>query len=258
MRVEPGAPRAIGAAPTTPPAGPESTVRTGSRRRSRAPTRPPFDCITRTPPRHDGCRRAQTCSVMSGPTYAFTTVVETRSYSRYSRRSRCDAVTWSRAVRARARAAPRGAARGTRAGSRSRPRPARARPTARRRARPRARASGVSIASVDEHALDDAEAAGARHERRRQHRHQVVEPRPHLAADREHVLEAGRRDERDARAAPLRAARSSRPSSRSAAASSRSAPTAASARDDGAGSDRAASSGPCGRRAVRRRPRRGR
>jgi hypothetical protein len=57
--------------------------------------------------------------------------------------------------------------------------------------------------AVDEHALGDAEPARARHERLGHDRHQVVEPRPHLTSDREHVFESRRRDERDARAAPL-------------------------------------------------------
>src|SRR5579863_9366404 len=40
--------RAMAAAPTTPPAGPESTVRTGSRTAELTAVMPPFDCITNT------------------------------------------------------------------------------------------------------------------------------------------------------------------------------------------------------------------
>ena len=39
--------RAMAAAPTTPPAGPESTVRTGSRAAERRPVIPPLDCMTK-------------------------------------------------------------------------------------------------------------------------------------------------------------------------------------------------------------------
>ena len=39
---------AINAGPLTPPAGPDSTVRTGSRAAIRADKIPPFDCMTRT------------------------------------------------------------------------------------------------------------------------------------------------------------------------------------------------------------------
>ena len=52
MRSKP-AQRATRHAPTTPPAGPDSTVRTGSRAASRAGTIPPDDCITSTRP--PGC-----------------------------------------------------------------------------------------------------------------------------------------------------------------------------------------------------------
>ena len=42
--------RAAAVAPTTPPAGPERIVRTGSAAAVRAVTSPPLDCITRRPP----------------------------------------------------------------------------------------------------------------------------------------------------------------------------------------------------------------
>ena len=56
---------------------------------------------------------------------------------------------------------------------------------------------------VDEHALAHADAPRARHERRRPARLERVERGAHLAADLEHVLEAGGGEQRDARAAPL-------------------------------------------------------
>ena len=39
--------RAVAAAPTTPPAGPESTVRTGSRAAVASAVMPPEDCMTK-------------------------------------------------------------------------------------------------------------------------------------------------------------------------------------------------------------------
>ena len=53
------------------------------------------------------------------------------------------------------------------------------------------------------HALAHAEAQLARHERRRPVLLEVVQVRPVLAPDLEHVAEAGRRHQRGARAAPL-------------------------------------------------------
>ena len=58
MRSKP-AHRATWHAPTTPPAGPDSTVRTGSRAASRAEMMPPEDCITSTRP--PGCCAATRC-----------------------------------------------------------------------------------------------------------------------------------------------------------------------------------------------------
>src|ERR1700722_590410 len=46
MRSKPLA-RAVAAAPTTPPAGPERTVRTGSRAAVESAVMPPLDCITK-------------------------------------------------------------------------------------------------------------------------------------------------------------------------------------------------------------------
>ncbi len=43
---------ATAAAPTTPPAGPERSVRTGARRAWAADMRPPFDCMIRRAPRN--------------------------------------------------------------------------------------------------------------------------------------------------------------------------------------------------------------
>ena len=141
----------------------------------------------------------------AGPTYAFTTVVARRSYSRYSRSSRCDAVTCSpeRAQRAR-ETRPRGPGCGSRAAGRSPPPARRSRrtaATARRTARrPSATARrGRRRSTRSAHA----DPARGRHQRLGSSRLERVELGPRLAADLEHVLEAARGEQHDARAAAL-------------------------------------------------------
>src|SRR5262245_34223449 len=84
--------RAISQAPTTPPAGPLSMVLTGSRAAIRAETAPPLDCIIRSLAFREAARslrsRTPRYRLITGARYAFTTVVEVRSYSRYSGRMR--------------------------------------------------------------------------------------------------------------------------------------------------------------------------
>jgi hypothetical protein len=81
-RVSPAA-SATALAPTTPPAGPDNTVRTACARAAPAEMHPPFDCMIES-------RRGSACSSVlryrsiNGVTYAFTTVVLHRSNSRYS------------------------------------------------------------------------------------------------------------------------------------------------------------------------------
>ncbi len=57
MSVNPASPAAR-VAPTTPPAGPESIVRTGSVAAARAEMLPPEDCITRSARAGESARRA--------------------------------------------------------------------------------------------------------------------------------------------------------------------------------------------------------
>src|SRR3984957_19374880 len=82
--------RARLAAPITPAAGPDRIVRTGSARARSAPIALPLDCMTR---RRAGLRQVSRffrCDDIRGATYALTTAVEKRSYSRYSARIRCE------------------------------------------------------------------------------------------------------------------------------------------------------------------------
>ena len=80
--------RAMAAAPTTPPAGPESTVRTGSRAADVSAVIPPLDCIKKMLlfPLLECARRAKFSKYFctTGCRYAFTTTVLVRSYSRNS------------------------------------------------------------------------------------------------------------------------------------------------------------------------------
>ena len=104
--------RALAAAPTTPPAGPESTVRTGSRAAAESAVMPPLDCMTKMLGRqglkpglfwarfHSAEARLYTFRRRSGQDssrfsryrcitgcrYALITTVEVRSYSRNSGR----------------------------------------------------------------------------------------------------------------------------------------------------------------------------
>ena len=85
-------------APTTPPAGPESTVRTGSRAARRAGNNAAgglhyiHATASAAAPRRAAPRPTDT-QPTRGARYAFTTVVDARSYSRNSGRIRCDAET---------------------------------------------------------------------------------------------------------------------------------------------------------------------
>ena len=82
--------RTSAAAPTTPAAGPERIVRTGSSRASRAPIALPLDCITRSRAARRSRSSRPRWEDIRGATYALTTVVESRSNSRYSARMRWD------------------------------------------------------------------------------------------------------------------------------------------------------------------------
>ena len=81
---------ATAAAPTTPPAGPDNTVRTGSRAADLTAVIPPLDCITKILLFRllECARRARFSKYfcMTGCKYAFTTTVLVRSYSRNSGR----------------------------------------------------------------------------------------------------------------------------------------------------------------------------
>src|SRR4029077_20297813 len=78
------------AAPITPAAGPDRIVRTGSARGRSGPMGLPVDCITRSRGDLRRVSRFFRCDDSRGATYAFTTAVEKRSYSRYSARIRCE------------------------------------------------------------------------------------------------------------------------------------------------------------------------
>ena len=82
--------RARLAAPITPAAGPDRIVRTGSARASAVPIALPLDCMTRSRAPSSRVSRFFRCDDIRGATYAFTTAVEKRSYSRYSARIRCE------------------------------------------------------------------------------------------------------------------------------------------------------------------------
>ena len=73
-------------APTTPPAGPERIVRTGSSDAARAEMLPPDDCITRKPRADTWPPSRFRYAPIKGCRYAFIATVEVRSYSRYSGR----------------------------------------------------------------------------------------------------------------------------------------------------------------------------
>ena len=80
------------AAPTTPPAGPESSA-CGARKRS-AKVNPPEDCISRSREPGSASRSAATCARSSGVRYASTLVVSPRASSPISRAISWDATTW--------------------------------------------------------------------------------------------------------------------------------------------------------------------
>ena len=85
--------RAIAAAPTMPPAGPDSTVRTGSRAAVARAVIPPLDCITKMDDFRSPAIRSRDLSrycFMVGCRYALTATVLIRSYSRNSGRISCD------------------------------------------------------------------------------------------------------------------------------------------------------------------------
>ena len=142
---------------------------------------------------------------MSGVTYALTTVVLHRSNSRYSGSTSCDARhrPARRAAAGRPRAARAPDSR-TNAGGRRRrcrrPRSRIARASRSTRGLDRARRC---TAPVGVEPLGDAERQRRIDERPRQRHEDVVELRPRLPADAQHVLEARGRDERDARALAL-------------------------------------------------------
>ena len=204
MRAKPGAPRAI-AAPATPPAGPESTVRTGSAAAVAAPT----SAAVRLHHPHAAARAASRGgrggAVISGPDVRVHHRRRERSYSRYSRSSSCDAVhVQSRGPPARAPAGARGrAAVGVQETDRDR--------LARRRVRDRGDGAthgiGAPSATSTRPSARTRSAtptrSRARHQRLGSARLERVELGPRLPADLEHVLEAARGEQHHAGAAAL-------------------------------------------------------
>jgi len=80
----------------TPPAGPESIVRTGSTQATSALIAPPLDCMTRSESVRARCANERRWRSTTGRTYAFATVVLVRSYSPGSGESSEDVVIGSR------------------------------------------------------------------------------------------------------------------------------------------------------------------
>ena len=85
------------AAPMTPPAGPDSTRCTGCSFADATVIAPPPERVSRKCPPNLPCSRLPSSVsryvVVIGLTYASITAVLVRSYSRYSRLSRCESVT---------------------------------------------------------------------------------------------------------------------------------------------------------------------
>src|SRR5688572_7790930 len=80
--------RAIHAAPITPALGPDSSVRTGCSAAAAIEMIPPFDWLMYgapgTPSARTSSPKRRTYRLIVGPRYAFSTVVDSRSYSRNS------------------------------------------------------------------------------------------------------------------------------------------------------------------------------
>ena len=128
-----------------------------------------------------------------------TTVVTMRSYSRNSGDTSCEHGD----VEARARAAPPATARSCRGFEVGVQQAHRDRVDAVGKRRARAPSNGSISPPRASSRPADLEAQRARHERRGPVDERVVQRRADLARDLDHVGEAARRDERDARAAPL-------------------------------------------------------
>ena len=216
-------------APTTPPAGPESSA-FGPRKRS-ASVSPPDDCMKRSTASGSAARSAAACPRSSGVRYASTTVVSARASSPAAWATSCERRDVLEAELARERR-ERALHRGIRGGVDQRDRDGavsgRARPRERTRA-PRSRSSGSITRAVG--------AARARAPRPRRACSgagfrivELEELRALLGADREQVREA--RVRRRA-ASARRAARAARWSPRSCRARRGSAACALACRDRG-------------------------
>src|ERR1700722_7379435 len=87
------------AAPVTPAAGPDSVVRTGCTTAASTLMMPPFDWVLIRGAEQPRSARPSFMAVMyvltAGPIYAFTTAVDVRSYSRSSRDTSVDTVTYA-------------------------------------------------------------------------------------------------------------------------------------------------------------------
>ncbi len=198
---------AIRHAPTTPPAGPLSTVRTGSSAATRAAIIPPDDCITSTRPflcfsaiRFSKANKY--CSIR-GARYAFTTVVDARSYSRNSGKIRCDAETGIPSSRnaASTRRSVFGFAKANSKLIATASAPLAFTPST-------SAASSASVGSrrISPSALTRSatpKSQFSRHQANRHRRKPVVESRPRLPPDRDGIFKPRRRHKRDARPSPL-------------------------------------------------------
>ena len=102
--------RATWAAPTAPPAGPESSA-TGPRKRS-ASVSPPVLCMKRSRAPGSAAARAATWSRSSGVRYASATVVSPRARRPSSRATSAEAATYSKPA-SRASAARRASGAGS-------------------------------------------------------------------------------------------------------------------------------------------------
>ncbi len=192
--------RASSPAPTTPAAGPERIVRTGSSRASSTPMALPFDCITRSPltfqPPLRGYLDAKTSAARHRRSPPWSRAARTRDTPA---RIRCEMETGR----------PSGLSAAAMASSLLGFAYECSRHTAKASAL-LARAicvmrasslavSGVAIVPSKQRALRDAEAHRARHQRFRPRRHQRIQLGTILPADLDEILEARVDEQRDAR-----------------------------------------------------------
>ena len=198
---------ATAAAARTPPAGPDSSSRAGCAAASASGTSPPADVITST---SSASAREPARGTARTParSAASATVVTMRSYSRNSGDTSCEHTTSRPRAREhrRDRAFVRRIEIGVQQAHRDRVDRRRCRARRRRTARARDPCASSRPATSNRSARGT---SGARSIDVR-----VVERRPRLARDLDHVGEAAGRDQRDAAEPRARAARWSRPSCR--------------------------------------------